>query len=504
MNEKMKSFFDNMEKQGLKLTFDDVRLTPQYSDVMPWQTNLRTRFSRRVWLNVPIVSAAMDTVTTADMAIAMAEAGGLGIIHGAMTVEELAKEVARVKKRMSPRIDGPFSFHEDVILAYVLNWRTEKRIPYHTFIVEDSAGKIVGMLSRGSFRLCTDVNKPLRDIMIPIKNLSVRDPNCSVDEAYSFMLQNQLQPALPLVNEQGICVGMYTPFDIGRTMSPIPSTYNLDANGHFVVGAAVKPSNALTYAEVLVKEGVDVIVVDSAHGDSKTVMNATKELVRNFPETDIVSGNVSTGEGAKRLADIGSHAVKIGQGPGSICTTRVQAGIGVPQVSAIAEAVRAVEDIDVPIIADGGINNPGDIVIAIATGASSVMLGRLLAGTEEAPGTTIIYNGVQYKDYRGMGSPSAMRDHAANRERYGETAFATQKSAPEGVEGLVPYRGLTKNVVEGYVGGVRAGMGYCGAATIPDLQRAADIFRMTAGGQRESHPHDIIPIQQTKLQGGVS
>ena len=500
-NEAMRAFFESMTAQGLMLTYDDVRLGTRHSEVLPSDTDLATRFSRRIELHIPVVSSPMDTVTTAEMAIAMAEAGGLGIIHRGLTPEIQAKEVGRVKHRLHGRIETPITVRPDDTVEAVLTMRESNMFTFHSFPVVDKTGKLVGLLTRNDFDFCTDLNQPVSTVMTPFSNLVCAAPECTQQEAYA-LLQKRKRKVLPLIGDGETVKGMYLFSDLKRILTGSPE-HNTTSSGQLVVGAAVGTGEeALARAELLVHRHCDLFVIDTAHGDSRSVISTLKELKHAYPDIDVVAGNVSNGKSAKHLAEAGADGVLVGQGPGSICTTRVIAGIGVPQVSAVFDCVKALEGTDIPVCADGGINNSGDITIALAIGASSVMLGRLLAGTEEAPGKTRVIDGVQVKDYRGMGSLGAMRESAASRERYRQEQSATSKLVPEGIEGIVPYRGMVHEVLNQYAGGVKSGIGYIGARTLNELQEHAEIFRISPAGLLESHPHGVTMTETSPNYGG--
>ena len=490
-NKAMNAFFEKMNDDWLKLTYDDVRLGTGYSEVLPQDVDLATRFSRRVALKTPIVSSPMDTVTGAEMAIAMAEAGGLGIIHRGFSPEMQAKAVARVKHRLHGLIETPITVQEDDTVEQVLRMRDEKRFAFHTFPVLNRSGMMIGLVTRNDFDFCTDHSQPVHYIMTPVSELTKGPPGMTVPQAHELMFKRK-KKVLPLLTEDSMLRGMYILSDLKRILSP-RHKHNLDSHGQLIVGAAVGVGQgALERATLLAAKRCDVFHIDTAHGDSKNVLDTIRELKAAYPDIDVVAGNVSNGKSAKRLVEAGADGVLVGQGPGSICTTRVVAGIGVPQVSAVFDCVRALEGTDVPICADGGINNSGDIVIALAIGAANVMVGRLLAGTEEAPGETLLYQGMQVKSYRGMGSLGAMRDNASSRERYGQAGAPSTKIVPEGVEGVVPYKGTVQSVLEQYEGGIRSGMGSNGARTIQELAEKAEISRFSSAGLTESHPHDIM------------
>ncbi len=493
-NEAMRRFFDEMERQGLMLTYDDVRLRSRYSNVEPTRADISTRLTRNIALKIPIVSSPMDTVTTSAMAIAMAESGGTGTIHRGLDPETQAKEVRRTKYRLNGRIATPITVFENDTVANVLRMCEERRYQFRTFPVLDSeSGRVVGLVSGSDFDFCINTSGRIADIMTPIGQLTTAPGETTQEQAFAIMRRkDNKRKVLPLLDTQGRLEGMYLFSDLRRIFANAGTAYNVDKNGQLVVGAAVGAGKAaLARAEMLAPRGCDYFQIDTAHGDSRNVLDTIRELKRAYPHIDVLAGNVSSGESAKALALAGADGVLVGQGPGSICTTRVVAGIGVPQVSAVYECVQAVAGMDVPIVADGGINNSGDMVIALAIGASCIMLGRLLAGTEESPGEKRIIGGMQVKVYRGMGSFGAMRDSTSSRERYRQGALTIDKVVPEGVEGVVPYRGSVADVLTQYVGGIRAGLGYIGAFALTELAERAQIFRITNAGLNESHPHDL-------------
>lgn len=480
-----------MDDQGLKVTFDDVRLEPQASDMLPGEADIRTRISRRVKLNIPIVSSPMDTVTTSDMAIAMATLGGLGVIHRGLSPEVQAKEAGRVKHRLHGRVFTPVTVTADQTVASVLEMCERKKMPFRTFPVLDAEGRMVGLLTGNDFDFCMQTNAPVREIMTPFSALLTAHAGTDHEEAHRLMTRHK-KKVLPLLDTDTRLAGLYVYSDLRRILSGEKTLHNLDEEGRLVVGAAVGVgAEAQRRAELLAEKGCDIFHIDTAHGDSAGVHKTLADLKKCYPEIDVIAGNVSSGEAAKRLAEAGADGVLVGQGPGSICTTRIIAGIGVPQVSAVYECATALEGSGVPICADGGISNSGDSVIALSVGASCVMLGRLLAGTDESPGEVeFSRDGKPSKIYRGMGSLSAMRDNASSRERYRQSTDPG-KSVPEGVESSVPYRGAVRVVVEQHVGGIRSGMGYNGARTLLELAQKARLFRMSGAGLAESHPHDL-------------
>jgi IMP dehydrogenase len=489
----MRMFFENMGHQGLMLTYDDVRLRTIHSDVLPTQTDISSRLTSNILLKMPIVSSPMDTVTTGPMAVAMAENGGAGSIYRMKDVHEQARHVRRAKFSLNGLIQTPITVQHDEIIADVVKIREQKGYKFETFPVLDESGKVCGLVSGSDFDFCENHNAQMSSIMTDVNLLVSAPSNTTKREAYEIMRKNKKKVLLLI--DDGELRGMYIYSDLVRTFANGGAMYNVDKNGQLIVGAAVGAGPAaIERATALAEKNVDYFQIDTAHGDSGNVIWTIKELKRLFPHIDVLAGNVSSGRGAVALAKAGADGILVGQGPGSICTTRVIAGVGVPQVSAIYECVTALELAGyghVPVCADGGINNSGDIVIALAVGASSVMLGRLLAGTEESPGETRLYNGAQVKDYRGMGSFGAMRDNAASRERYGQAAVSLNKVVPEGIEGIVPFRGPVAGVLNHHTGGLRSGLGYNGCRTIQELQAHAEIFRITNAGLSESHPHDI-------------
>lgn len=489
-NAAMKKFFDMCAAQGLMLTYGDVRLRTRYSEVKPEDPRMTTRtlFSRNIPLNKPIVSSPMDTVTAAPMAIAMAEAGGIGIIHRGLSPEAQAKEVGRVKRRMHGLIKTPLTAGLNRSVSDVLH--DLKEHDFRTVPVLDKDDTVVGLVTGRDFDFCKDHTLPVRDIMVPLANVVKAKPDCAVKEAYELLMAAK-KDVLPLVADDGTLAGMYLISDLKRIVFRT-GEHNLDQNGQLRVGAAVGVGlEARKRAELLARKGCDVFVIDTAHGNSQDVVLTINELKAAYPSIDVVAGNVSSSDGALTLMESGADGILVGQGPGSICTTRIVAGVGVPQVSAVWECVQAVKG-EIPVCADGGVGSSGDMVIAFAVGASSVMLGRLLAGTEEAPGDVRTVGGKKMKVYRGMGSAEAMRDNISSRRRYGQGDAPLGKLVPEGVEAVIPFEGSVAEVIDLFVGGIKAGMGYQGVSSIPLLHEKADIFRMTEAGLAESRPHDII------------
>ncbi len=478
------------------LTFDDVLLLPGYSEVLPSEVKLATRLTRRIPLHVPLLSSAMDTVTESKTAITLAQEGGLGVIHKNLTVQEQAFEVEKVKKSEWGMILDPITTESHVRLGEVLKLMSAYKISGVPVVEKVAAGqKLVGILTNRDLRFEEDFNQPVSARMTRMPLVTVPE-GTTLDEAKKILKENRIEK-LPVVNGEGILKGLITIKDIKKQQA-YPFA-NKDKFGRLLVGAATGVgAEGLRRAEALVEAGCDVLFVDSAHGHSRGVLEAVAMYKKRLGDrADVVGGNVATYEGTLALIEAGADAVKVGIGPGSICTTRVVAGIGVPQLFAISEAVRAARPRGIPIIGDGGIKFSGDISKALAAGADSVMIGSLFAGTDEAPGETILYQGRTYKTYRGMGSLGAMQQGAGAKDRYfqGEVD-EVGKLVPEGIEGRVPYRGSLSFNVHQLMGGLRAGMGYCGAATIEALQQSAKFIRITQSGLTESHPHDIAVTKE--------
>lgn len=466
------------------LTYDDVLLLPAYSEVLPKNTDTTTLLTRNIRLNVPLLSAAMDTVTEADMAIAMAQEGGIGIVHKNMTIKAQAEQVRKVKRSESGMILDPVILDENAVVGDALRLMKENKIG--GIPVVNSDGKLTGIITNRDLRFEKNRDQAISAIMTR-ENLITGPKGISLESAEEILQQYKIEK-LPVVDGEGKLIGLITYKDILKKKSH-PNSCK-DEYGRLRVGAAVGVTGDMfDRVKALAEAGVDVISIDTAHGHSKGVLDAVREIKTRFPKLEVIAGNVATAEGAKALADAGADAVKVGVGPGSICTTRIIAGIGVPQLSAVMEAARGLEGTGVPVIADGGIKFSGDIVKALAGGAGSVMIGSLLAGTEEAPGEMIIYEGRKFKSYRGMGSIEAME--VGSKDRYFQDAEDDiKKLVPEGIVGRVPYKGLVAEVIYQMVGGLRAGMGYCGAASIEKLQEAK-MVKISAAGLRESHPHDV-------------
>ena len=470
-------------RQAAGLTFDDVLLVPRHSTVHPREVSTKSRLTRTIPLNIPLVSAAMDTVTEAEMAIAMARAGGIGVIHKNMSVDRQAAEVDRVKRSESGMILNPITLGPDrpVREAYALM----RRFKISGVPIVDGDGRLIGIITNRDLQFERNLDQPIREAMTREK-LVTAPVGTDLDEAERILARHRIEK-LPVVDAKGILKGLITVKDIFKRREHPDA--NKDHHGRLRVAAALGAApDTLVRARALVAAGVDVLVVDSAHGHSAGVLQTVDEVRQAFPDVQLVAGNVATEAGARELVHRGADAVKVGIGPGSICTTRVVTGVGVPQVTAIIDAVRGAGD--VPIIADGGIKYSGDVVKAIAAGASSAMMGSMLAGTEESPGEAVLAEGRRYKMIRGMGSLAAMQDGSADRY-FQEGEMTPTKMVPEGIEGRVPYKGPVADVLYQMVGGLRSGMGYVGAADIPALQCEVELIRITSAGLRESHPHDV-------------
>jgi IMP dehydrogenase len=467
-------------KEGL--TFDDVLLIPAKSEVLPRDVNVQTRLTETLMLNTPIISAGMDTVTEAEMAIAMARQGGIGIIHKNMTVEEQAEQVDRVKRSESGVITNPFSLTPDHKVYDAEHLMSKYRISGVPII--DKNHRLVGILTNRDLRFVHDYSTEIKEVMTK-EDLVTAPVGTTLEQAEGLLQKHKIEK-LPLVDDDYILKGLITIKDIEKAIE-FPNAAK-DSKGRLLVGAAVGVSKEINErVAALVESGVDVIVIDTAHGHSKGVLD-TIRLVRDmYPSLNIIAGNVATGEGTRALIEAGANVVKVGIGPGSICTTRVVAGIGVPQMTAIYDCATVAKEYNVSIIADGGIKYSGEVTKAIAAGASAVMLGSLLAGTSESPGEYEIFQGRRFKVYRGMGSIGAMK--AGSKDRYFQEN--EQKLVPEGIEGRVPYKGPIADTLHQLVGGLRAGMGYCGTPTIKDLIENGQFIRITGAGLRESHPHDV-------------
>ncbi|MNK37461.1 Inosine-5'-monophosphate dehydrogenase [compost metagenome] len=469
------------------ITFDDVLLVPSYSEVLPNQVSLKSRLTDKISLNVPIVSAAMDTVTEADLAIALARVGGLGFIHKNMTIAEQAAQVNSVKRSENGMIADPVTLSKDHTLAEAKALMAEYKIS--GLPVVDKSNTLIGIITNRDVKYQENLEVKVEEIMTK-NNLITSDKTTNLETAKEILLKNRIEK-LPIVDKKNKLVGLITIKDIDNQLE-YPNA-NKDPNGRLIVGAGVGVGeDTIERITALVKAGVDIVAIDSAHGHSKGVLDKISEIRKTFPDLDIVGGNIVTAEAAKDLIKAGANVLKVGVGPGSICTTRVVAGVGVPQLSAIYNVYEFAKKKNVAVIADGGIKLSGDIVKAIASGAGAVMLGSLLAGTDEAPGEEIIFQGRKFKSYQGMGSLSAMK--RGGKERYFQSE--AKKFVPEGIEGRVPHKGKLEDVIFQLTGGLRAGMGYCGAKDIEALQKDSKLVMITGSGLKESHPHDVIITQE--------
>lgn len=466
------------------LTFDDVLLVPSESDVLPAETDLKTQFTRSIQLNIPIVSAAMDTVTESRLAIAVAQQGGIGIIHKNLTILEQADEVDRVKRSESGMIVNPITMSPDDLIKDALAVMEKYKIS-GVPITKD--GKLAGILTNRDLRFETNFNQKLSQVMTK-ENLITVPLGISLEEAKKKLHKHKIEKLLVVDNEFRL-KGLITVKDIKKMMEfPIACK---DELGRLRVGGAIGPApDMIERAAALVNANVDVLVIDTAHGHSKKVLESISTIKKRFPALQVVAGNISTAEAAKALIDQGVDAIKVGMGPGSICTTRVVTGSGMPQITAIDNCYKISREHGVPLIADGGIKFSGDVAKALAAGASSVMIGSLFAGTDESPGEQVLYQGRSYKVYRGMGSIEAMKQ--GSKDRYSQTTDDAMKMVPEGIEGRVPYRGSVSNIILQLIGGLRAGMGYCGTHTLEELRTKAKFIKITAAGLRESHVHDVF------------
>ena len=474
---------DKITMEGL--TFDDLLLVPGYSEVLPRNVDLSTHFSRNIPLNIPMVSAAMDTVTETTMAIAIAREGGMGVIHKNMTVDDQAKQVRAVKRAENGMILNPISIHPEKTVADALEMMAEYKIGGIPVVIEDNT--LVGIVTNRDLRFERNMDKLIREVMTR-ENLITTRQTTDLEAAAEILQQHKIEK-LPVVDSNYRLVGLITYKDITKAKDkPYASK---DEQGRLRVAAGIGVTfDSVERAAALIDAGVDAIVIDTAHGHSKGVGDMLKLIKKTFPEIDVVVGNVATADAAKFLVKAGADGVKVGIGPGSICTTRIIAGVGVPQLSAIYDVAQALKGSGVPLIADGGLRYSGDIVKALAAGGSSVMMGSLLAGTEESPGETIIFNGRKFKTYRGMGSLSAMQKGSKDRY-FQDVEDDIKKLVPEGIEARVPFKGTLQEVIYQMVGGLRAGMGYCGASTIEKLHEAK-FTRITSAGYAESHPHGVM------------
>jgi len=468
------------------LTFDDVLLVPGYSDVTAKDVSTQSQLTRNITMNIPLVSAAMDTVTESQLAIAIAQEGGVGIVHKSMTIEEQAKEVWAVKKYESGVVKDPFTIEASATLEQLHELTVANNISGVPIL---DKGNLVGIVTRRDVRFATDMSASVTSVMTPKDQLVTVKEGAGADEVRALLHKHRIEKVL-VINDAFELKGLITVTDIDKA-EQYPDACK-DDQGRLIVGASVSVGEGTDErVAALVHANVDVLVVDTAHGHSLNVLNRVKWIKNNFPDVQVIGGNVATGAGAKALVDAGADGVKVGIGPGSICTTRIVTGIGVPQVTAIAEAVAALKGTGVPVIADGGIRYSGDMAKAIVAGASAVMMGSMLAGTEEAPGEIEMFQGRSYKNYRGMGSLGAMAHNQGSSDRYFQDASAVEKLVPEGIEGRVPYKGPVANIIHQMMGGLRSAMGYTGCTTIEQMRTEPEFVRVTSAGMGESHVHDV-------------
>jgi IMP dehydrogenase len=467
------------------LTFDDVSLSAEYADFLPADADLSTRLTSRIALNIPMLSSAMDTVTESRMAIAMAMLGGIGIVHKNLTPEKQAAIVRDVKHHLNGLIASPVTFRADQTLADVQQTREAKHYTFSGFPILDDHERLVGILTSSDIKYARDRRAPIHQVMTA--DLITAPRGTSLQQAYEIMLKHKIGK-LPLV-EHGKLIGLYSYSDVSTLIHNVQPLYNRDAQYRLRVGAAIGPRDEARVEKLAASE-VDVVVVDTAHGHTKGVLEMTRWVKKHFDQIDVIAGNIVTAEAAVALRDAGADAVKVGIGPGSICTTRVVTGVGVPQISAIYACANALED-SIPVIADGGIRYSGDVTKALVAGAHSVMMGSRLAGTEESPGEKILYQGRQFVVYRGMGSLGAMQGHKGSRERYGLADVAQDDLVPQGIEGMVPFAGTVKQVMTQFCGGVRSAMGFVGCRTIDELRRRGRFVRISAAGVSEGHAHNV-------------
>ena len=488
-NPDISAFMDRFPCEGL--TFDDVTLVTQYADFLPAETTISTRLTSRITLNAPFVSAAMDTVTESNMAIAMAMLGGIGVIHKNLQAADQARQVRQVKNHLNGLILNPVCFRATDTVARIQEVRREQGLRFGGFPILDDHDRLVGILTSSDARYSSGPQARASEVMTTAAVTA--PPGTSLEDAYRLMMRHKIGK-LPLIDDQGRLVGLYSFTDVKNLVENKQPLYSRDAHHRLRAAAAIGGGDH-ERAEMLAEQGVDVFVVDSAHGHSRGIIEMVRWLVAHYPEIDVIAGNVATAEGAVALRDAGAHAVKVGIGPGSICTTRVVCGVGIPQITAIYQAAQALEG-SVPVVADGGVRHSGDVPKAIVAGADTVMLGSLLAGTEESPGEKILHEGRQYVIYRGMGSLAAMQQGAGSRDRYGQSSAQVDDLVPQGIEGIVPLAGSVRKLMTQFAGGLRSALGYCGCRTIAELQRRGRFFRVTNAGVREAHPHDVKIIKE--------
>jgi len=473
------------------LTFDDVTLVTRYADFLPEEASLATRLTSRVTLNMPFVSAAMDTVTEANMAIAMAKLGGIGVIHKNLPIEEQTQHVKRVKHYLNGLILKPVAFNANDTIEHINRYRNENNITFSGFPILDDNGVVVGIITSTDLKFAKKTVQHVSEVMTT--QVITAEASTTLEQAYTQMMENKIGK-LPLVDKQGQLVGLYAFTDVQELVENAQPLYSRDSHYRLRVAAAVSAGD-YQRTERLAEEEVDVIVVDSAHGHSKGILDMVSWIAKHYPDIDVIGGNVATAEGAVALRDAGAHAVKVGIGPGSICTTRVVCGVGIPQITAVYKAAEALGG-SIPVIADGGIRLSGDVPKALVAGADTVMLGSILAGTEESPGEKIIHEGRHYVVYRGMGSLAAMKEGKGSRQRYGQDNVTDDELVPQGIEGIVPLSGSVKKIMTQFCGGLRSTLGYSGSKTIAEMKREAALYRVSSAGVREAHPHDVKIIKE--------
>ena len=484
-NSHIQEFMDLFPGEGL--TFDDVSLCTQYADFLPEEASVRSRFSRNVGLKIPFVSAAMDTVTEGNMATAMALAGGIGVVHKNLSAKAQAREVERVKFHLNGLISTPIVFQDDTLISEIQEVRKRKGYGFSGFPIVDADGKLCGILTSRDMKFLSSNAVPVRDVMT--SDVVTAPDGTTLRKAYELMIARKVGK-LPLLDEAGRLAGLYSFHDVKSLIEHNEPQINRDEDHRLRVAAAISPYDE-ERIEALLEAGVDALVVDTAHGHSKGVIETVRLVKQQHSDVDVVAGNIADGEAARALLDAGVDAVKVGIGPGSICTTRVVAGVGIPQLTAIYKVASVIGD-EVPIIADGGIKQSGDVPKAIAVGGAAVMMGSALAGTQESPGEKILHQGRRYVVYRGMGSVEAMQANEGSRKRYSHPDTAsTDDLVPQGIEGLVAFRGSVNNVLTQFVGGLRFSLGYCGSRSLQELKAKAKFLRVSGAGLREAHPHDI-------------
>ncbi|MDX9867699.1 MAG: IMP dehydrogenase [Kiritimatiellia bacterium] len=489
VNTQVSAFMNQFPCEGL--TFDDVTLVTRYADFLPDETSLTTRLTNRITLNIPFASAAMDTVTEFGMATAMAMLGGIGVIHKNLPPELQAQHVRRVKHYLNGLIMRPVAFHARDTLAHIQTHREEHRLSFSGFPILDDQDRLAGIVTSSDIRFAKKSASRVAEVMTT--RVITAPSGTSLEEAYAIMMENKIGK-LPLVDGDGRLVGLYSFTDVRELVENAQPLYTRDSRYRLRVAAAVSAGDHDRMG-LLAEEEVDVVVVDSAHGHSKGILEMVAWITKHYPDIDVIGGNVATGEGALALLKAGAHGVKVGIGPGSICTTRVVCGVGIPQITAVYHAAQALGG-EIPVIADGGIRHSGDVPKALVAGADTVMLGSILAGTEESPGEKIIHEGRHYVVYRGMGSLAAMKEGKGSRQRYGQDNVQTDDLVPQGIEGIVPLAGSVKKIMTQFCGGLRSSLGYCGSRTLAELKVNGCFFRVSNAGVREAHPHDVKIIKE--------